>query len=121
MLDRQVVSILEKSNRPLGAYDIVRRGRDTQVQLQPAQVYRVLARLVRRGKLQRVELLSAYMIASPSHDGLLVCQRCHAVEGFALPGLDHEIARHCADRNFSMTRGILEIFGLCQECKRRRR
>ena len=121
LLDRLVASVLEQSNRPLSAYDIVRLGRDRQCPLLPAQVYRVLARLVRRGRVHRIELLSAYLLAAGDRQGYMVCRRCQAVESFAVSCLADQIDRLCADRGFSTTRAIMEVSGLCAECKRGKR
>jgi Fur family zinc uptake transcriptional regulator len=120
-LDRLVEALLEESNGPLSAYDIVRQARDRQAALQPAQAYRVLARLVRRRRALRIELLSAYILA-PRHDrAVMVCTRCQAIQTFPISALMEEIGRHCSSRGFSTTRAVIEMSGLCEECKTRRR
>lgn len=120
-LDKLVEALLEDSNAALSAYDIVRQARDRQVPLQPAQAYRVLARLVRRRRALRIELLSAYVLAPEEDRGVMVCSRCQAIQTFPIAMLVEEIEHHCSDRGFSTTRAVLELSGLCEECKRRDR
>lgn len=121
VLDRLVEALLEESNGALSAYDIVRQARDRLVPLQPAQAYRVLARLVRRRRALRIELLSAYVLARDEDCGVMVCSRCQAIQTFPIAMLVEEVERHCSGRGFSTTRAVVELSGLCEECKRRPR
>lgn len=120
-LDKLVEALLADSNAALSAYDIVRQARDRQVPLQPAQAYRVLGRLVRRRRALRIELLSAYVLAREEDRGVMVCSRCQAIQTFPIAMLVGEIECHCSRRAFSATRTIVELSGLCEECKRRHR
>ncbi|MBB6425305.1 Fur family transcriptional regulator [Sphingopyxis sp. JAI128] len=119
-LDRCVMDQLHASNHPLGAYEIARQSRQAGSPLAPNQVYRILDRLLERGEVRRVELLSAYTPAQDDKVGFAVCKNCGSVTSFETEDLAEELDQLCRARGFEPATPILEVSGLCPECRARR-
>lgn len=119
-LDRQVVEQLKASNHPLGAYEITRRSHETGSPLAPNQVYRVLDRLIERGEVQRIELLSAYIPANGAEMGFATCKVCRSATSFEAEELARELEQACRSQGFKALTPILEVLGVCPECNAQR-
>lgn len=120
MLDALVLTVLERSSRPLSAYDIAAGSKDLGVPVTVPQVYRVLERLMCGNRVQRVELLSAYLPARGERQGFLVCRSCRSVARFPVSALQAMIERECRAMAFTRSRLIFEALGLCKQCLERR-
>lgn len=116
MLDDYVVAMLGAANRPLGAYEIAQKSRQSGSPLAPNQVYRIVDRLMARGTVQRIELLSAYVLTDGERHGFMVCRSCQAVESFAMDDLRDAITPLCESHGFEPETSIVEISGQCREC-----
>lgn len=119
-LDRRVMDQLRASNRPLGAHEIARQSRQTGSPLAPNQVYRILDRLLQRGKVRRIELLSAYTPTRDDRAGFAVCKDCRTVTSFEAEDLAGQLEQLCRARGFEPATPILEVSGLCPECRAHR-
>ncbi|WP_129794342.1 Fur family transcriptional regulator [Sphingosinicella sp. CPCC 101087] len=119
MLDTQLVGILEQADRPLGAYEIARRSGWEDAPLTPTQVYRVLERLTRAGKVRRVESLSAYLLAGDTDGGFMVCECCRGVQAFPVGDVIAECDGIYAAARFSVIRLTLEVVGRCAACAKK--
>lgn len=115
-LDAMVMTLLTESNRPLTAYDIARRSSGKGSRITPMQVYRVLDRLDAGGKVQRIELLSAWLLRQGSPKGFLICRTCRLVQAFPIGKLQAAVQHLCRATGFSPSRHIFETWGLCAEC-----
>lgn len=113
-LDLLVMTLLKESNRPLGAYDIAERSHERGTPLSPAQVYRVLDRL--GDKVQRIELLAAWLVSQGERRGFLVCRCCRSVESFPVSAVQVSLDRLCRKARFNGSRAIVEALGLCADC-----
>ena len=116
-LDALVMTLLRRSNRPLTAYEIARRATARASRITPAQVYRVLDRLIEGSEVQRIELLSAYLPSPGEQRGFVVCRSCHAVQPFPLSCMHTAVQRLCRAAGFQPSRTIVESWGLCAECE----
>lgn len=119
-LERRVMEHLRASNHPLGAHEIARRSRQTGSPLAPNQVYRILERLLQRGEVRRIELLSAYTLAQDDKAGFAVCADCRTVTPFEAEYLAGQIEQLCRARGFESAMPIIEVSGLCPECRAHR-
>ena len=119
-LDALVMRLLRQSKGPLTAYEIAQRANDLDSPISPAQAYRVLDRLMEADKVQRVELLSAYLPSTGKQHGFLVCRHCRSVRPFAIPFLQETIQRLCRTAVFRPARTIVESWGSCSDCERER-
>lgn len=121
VLDALVMSLLEQNNRPLTAHEIARRSHERGSPITATQVYRVLERLTSSNKVERIELLAAYLPSQGEPHGFLVCRCCRSVHGFPVPALRTTVERLCRATGYSPSRSIIEAYGLCAECTKRRK
>ena len=129
--DRKVLSALDRSAKPLSAYDILDRARSDALKA-PVQVYRALEKLSNRGLVHRIEALNAFVACSdcgdaahhrgPDHvhadhrPGFVICRGCGSVREFE----DERIAGIAADaagEGFAVDLVSLEVYGLCEACQ----
>ena len=108
------MAILSASPRPLGAYRIARQSRALGVPLAPNQVYRILDRLV--GRVHRVETLNAYFEADGQRGAITICRSCGRTRTLDA-AYDAEIDRLCRAAGFRPNRVIVEVIGLCADCR----
>lgn len=115
-LDALVLGLLRQSNGPLTAYEIAQRAGERESPITPAQVYRVLDRLVEGNAVQRIELLSAYLPLQGARCGFMVCRCCRSVQPFPVSDLEKTVHRLCRVVGFRPSRSIFESWGVCAEC-----
>lgn len=120
-LRRRVLSILNDSGAPLGAYAIMEKLSKIEAKpIAPPTVYRTLDFFVENGFLHKIESRNAFAPCEHvghAHNGVvLLCRRCGHSEEIQDSALD-EALRGIADRvGFSMAPQILEVQGLCSAC-----
>ena len=83
-------------------------------------MYRVLASLLDKGHIHRIESLNAYVICNHScgHSASImsICDDCGIVTETASKSLIKEIDAITRCEGFSPKRHVIEIRGSCQEC-----
>lgn len=100
LLNDLVLEFLMASNRPVTAHEIARLSEERGAGLSPAQVYRVLDRLMAAGSVQRIEVLAAYVPIRGERMGFLVCLRCRAIEMFSISDLASALDNSCKAAGF---------------------
>ena len=125
-----IMGALTDAPRPLSAYDLLDRLRPTGV-VAPLTVYRALAKLIKSGKVHRIESLNALVACrdgahhhdhAPDSDagfkavGFAICDACGVVEEFVDPALGDLIGRALAVQRFRPRTGAIEVRGLCNAC-----
>lgn len=115
-LDALVMTLFEESNGPLTAYELVRRSRAHGSPLAPNQAYRVLHRLVSANRLQRIELLSAYVPLRGERLGFIICRSCCALQTFPISRLLSLACGLCENADFRLSSPVFEVSGLCADC-----
>ena len=125
-----IMGALAASSRPLSAYDLLDQLRPTGVAA-PLTVYRALDKLIKSGKVHRVESLNAFVACREGehhgHDraepgalgrtvGFAICDECGSVEEFVDPGLHDRISDALASRKFKPRVSAIEVRGLCGDC-----
>ena len=108
------MTIVCASPRPLGAYRIARQSRALGVPLAPNQVYRILDRL--GGRVRRIETLNAYFEADGQPGGITICRGCGRTRTLDTK-CETEIDRLCRAAGFRPNRVIVEVMGLCPDCR----
>lgn len=116
VLDALVMALLAESNHPLSAYDLARRSCENGARMSPAQIYRVLDRLEAGGRIQRIELLSAWLPKRSDQQGFMVCHECHAAQMFPVDALQGTVDHLCETAGFLPSRVIFEVRGVCAGC-----
>jgi Fur family zinc uptake transcriptional regulator len=126
-LRQQVLEILWRSHKPLGAYALMdiladtQGGQDNQKAVAPPTVYRALDFLAQHNLAHRLASLNAYIgcsnpgAAHSSH--FFICATCeNTVEILSQPVSD--AIGHCAeDAGFQVQGEMVEVRGLCPRCQ----
>ena len=119
-LEQLVVGILSHDPRPLSAYDILHSLQLQEGKLAPPTVYRVLASLLDKGHIHRIESLNAYVICNHSceHSASImsICDDCGLVTETTSNSLISEIDTITRRKGFSPKRHVIEIHGSCRQC-----
>lgn len=122
-LRRRVLELVWQSHRPIGAYEILDSLGEEKQNAAPPTVYRALDFLIEAGLVHRLDSLNAFIgCAEPDrrHTGqFLICRECRTVTEMGDDDLDELVAKKAAARGFSALRQILEIEGLCNNCRNR--
>jgi Fur family transcriptional regulator, zinc uptake regulator len=114
-----VLTVLQKTGKPLTAYELLDRLRSHGVSAPPT-VYRALDRLIEDGRVHRLESLNAFVAcAHPQHGGAAVfsiCHSCGTVEEMSDASLDRRIATLAKSAKFHLVQAVLELRGRCRNC-----
>lgn len=115
---RNVLSIIVKSAKPLGAYDIIEK---MPAGTQPPTVYRALEFWEKQSFLHRISSLNLYSAckAGHRHDGaqFLICNNCHTITETHICTMPPEFATEAKKREFRLEGWFLELRGLCKACE----
>jgi Fur family zinc uptake transcriptional regulator len=107
-------------HRPVRAYDLLDRLRETRGRAAPPTIYRALDFLRDQGLVHRIESLNAYIgCGSPlsQHSGqFLICRECSAVAELDDPAIEKLIKKRANDAGFQVVGQTIEITGLCPQC-----
>jgi Fur family zinc uptake transcriptional regulator len=120
-LRRRVLELVWGSHKPAGAYEILdslnREGRKAA----PPTVYRALEFLIEADLVHRLDSLNAFVGCrdpGSSHTGqFLICRQCRSVAELDDPDIDELVGQKAAALGFTAVRQMVEIQGLCQDCR----
>ena len=107
----------ERAERPLSPEQVLKAARAEARGLGIATVYRNIKTLLNEGWLESVDLpgeSAVYERAGKPHHHHFHCEQCSRV--FELNGCVPKINK-LANRNFSVSRHELVLYGLCEECR----
>ena len=119
---RQVLSLIWQSHRPMKAYDLLDQLRQTDAQAKPPTVYRALDFLMEQGLIHRIDSLNAYTGCGhpetlPCDCYFMICQTCGNAQECCNESLSARIHDMAKERGFTPQHTVLEIAGLCQDCR----
>ena len=118
-----ILDIIEKANEPLKAYSILFNVQKKGIKA-PLQVYRALEKLIKLGKIHKVESRNAFVACKNSNceiskaTAFSICETCEKVTEIS----DQKLSKYL--KNFHDKTGMiykkynLEFYGLCTTCKR---
>ncbi|SRR6056297_1776417 len=120
---RRVLELVLAADGPVKAYELLDQLKAEQPSAAPPTVYRALEFLLEHHFIHRLETLNAFVSCfhpEHRHQGrFLICEHCDTVielpERVATPELD----AFAAEQGFEPTRQVLEIYGLCRDCRPR--
>ena len=120
-LRKRVLSILNESREPLGAYAIIDRLSKLEgKQIAPPTVYRTLEFFQENGFLHKVESRNVFAQCQHlghSHAGvLLLCDACHGSQEIEDAALADACAKVADAAGFQMAHQMLELHGRCRSC-----
>jgi Fur family zinc uptake transcriptional regulator len=122
-LRRRVLEELAESHAPVGAYEIVDRLKKGGDATPAMSVYRALDFLVGEGLAHRIESRNAFLACNRGHDAeevvvILLCERCSVVAEVNSSEVGRGLARAASSVGFEPHAPVLEIKGLCEQCRR---
>ncbi len=121
-LRESVLRVLLSSHRALGAYDIIETLQSDGRRLAPISVYRIIDVLLETGLVHRLESRNAFFACLSEHDDahsmlVLVCEGCCRVAEAEAPDAWRAIKSMTQSSGFSVTDTVLEIEGICADCR----
>ncbi len=120
---KTVMAILSASCVPLCPKSISERAQARERPISLVTVYRALELLIELGLVRRVhgaEACQGYVLASPGHHHVVVCQRCGKVSEFSgYEGLEELEAWAAKETGFEIAHHLLQFYGVCADCRER--
>ncbi len=117
---RIVLNLLQDSGEPLKAYFILDSLKKEGLN-SPLQVYRALDKLVKLGKIHKVESLNSFIICNnsncASNTAFTICERCGKVKEIKNNNLTEGVNELVRENKLNITRYNLEFYVVCNTCK----
>ena len=117
-----VFDIIEKAKEPLKAYSILFSVQKKGIKA-PPQVYRALDRLIKLGKIHKIESKNAFVACRNSNceiskaTAFSICESCEMVDEISDVKLSKYLSSFSDKKGTKYKRFNLEFFGLCKKCK----
>ena len=117
-----IFDFIEKAKEPLKAYSILFNVQKKGIKA-PLQVYRALDKLVKIGKIHKVESRNAFIACKSASceiskaTAFSICTKCENVSEFNNPKLTKYLTNFEDDSGMRYSKYNLEFFGLCKKCK----
>ena len=117
-----VLNIIEKAKRPVKAYSILNNVQKKGINA-PLQVYRALDKLIKIGKIHKVESRNAFIACKNTNcevsnaTAFSICQACEKVTEIINSKLSKYLKSFQDSTGMKYKKYNLEFFGLCQKCK----
>lgn len=120
-LRRRVLSILDESAGPLGAYAIIEKLSKVEGKaIAPPTVYRTLEFFLENGFLHKIESRNAFApcehVGHAHYGVLLICDKCGHSEEIEEASLDGHLRQTAEGAGFALYPQLLELKGLCRNC-----
>ena len=106
----------------LSPEEILRRAKKSHPRLGRATVYRTLELLTELGIMRPIYLHGGRPLFTRIESGHhhLVCSRCDKITELAGDDLAGTIARLAKQNNFEIRSQLLEVYGVCSKCRKRK-
>ena len=118
---RRVLEVVAESHAAIGAYEIMDRLAGDGKRPAPITVYRALDFLIDHGLVHRLASLNAYVAcchASADHGAqFLICTGCGTIGEMTDQAVDRAIAGAASDVGFQVSAPVVEVAGLCVNCR----
>ncbi len=116
VVDALVLSAITDSSKPLTVYAVAQSSSNLGQPLVPVQVYRSVARLLKRGEIERIASSSAFVRAQIKHSIHLLCADCGSCETVAAKQAHQVVTKLCLEKDFDARERHLEVSGHCGRC-----
>ena len=120
-LRRRVLELVWNSHKPIGAYDILDSLNKDGRKAAPPTVYRALDFLIEADLVHRLDSINAFVGCpdpSSSHTSqFLICRECRSVAELTDAEINLMVEQKASNLGFSSIHQMLEIQGLCQDCR----
>ena len=117
-----VLDIIEKAKGPLKAYSILFNVQKKGIKA-PLQVYRALDKLVKMGKIHKIESRNAFIACQNSScqvskaTAFSICEMCEKITEISSSSLSKYLANFKDKDGMKYSKYNLEFFGLCKKCR----
>ena len=115
-----VLEIVQASEKPMAAYDVLGELRNANPRIAPPTIYRTLSYLVEKGRAHRLESLNAYIACkNHKHDKsavITICEDCGAVDEYVATDVLKVLSNVIAHSGFATLRHVIELQGVCENC-----
>jgi Fur family transcriptional regulator, zinc uptake regulator len=121
-LRKEVLQLIFDAEGPVGAYDLLAKIKSAADRpAAPPTVYRTLDFLLEKGLIHRLTSINAYIPCCHPREGhqaaFLICTACKVVKEASAQALLQQLDHMAADDGFTPHHRIIEISGLCQQCR----
>jgi Fur family zinc uptake transcriptional regulator len=119
---RQILEILAREGRALGAYEMIDRVAETTGKRPaPISVYRALDFLLENSLIHRLASRNAYLACGHGHAGtepivFLICEVCGEVVELTSPAICRALRELAAQAKFAPRSQVMEVAGRCVAC-----
>ena len=117
-----VLDIIEKAKGPLKAYSILFDVQKKGIKA-PPQIYRALDKLIKIGKIHKIESKNAFVACRNSNceiskaTAFSICESCEKVDEISDKSLSKYLSGYSDKKGMKFKKFNLEFFGLCKKCK----
>ena len=115
-----ILGVLNASEAPMSAYQILEQLQKAEPDIAPPTVYRALSALTDQGRAHKLESLKAFVPCRCDHDKslpvLTICDDCGLVEEHDGSSLLPKLTSLVAASKFVPERHIVELHGACRTC-----
>jgi Fur family zinc uptake transcriptional regulator len=116
----EVLKVLNKHDKPMTAYAILDKMKRNEPDIAAPTVYRALAALTVQGRAHKLESKKSFVACRCEHGSavpvLAICDDCGTVEEHDGTPLLLELTTIAEQSNFTASRHIVELHGLCAGC-----
>ena len=116
-----ILDIIEKANEPLKAYSILFNVQKQGIKA-PLQVYRALEKLIKLGKIHKVESKNAFVACSKINCSnqnstfFLICDNCENIIELEDQEITDQLNKTCERFGSTYKNHTIEITGTCSNC-----
>ena len=117
-----IFDLIDKSPEPLKAYSILFNVQKKGIKA-PLQVYRALDKLVKMGKIHKIESRNAFIACQNSScqvskaTAFSICEMCEKITEISSSSLSKYLANFKDKDGMKYSKYNLEFFGLCKKCR----
>jgi Fur family zinc uptake transcriptional regulator len=120
-LRRTVLGLVLQADRPVTAYQLLDRLKETRKSAAPPTVYRALEFLIDNKLIHKVERLNAFIACTESGQHVhlvqfLICRTCNNVTELEDRSVTRSIEQAATAAGFRPSSSIIEIEGICASC-----
>ncbi|EKD72371.1 MAG: Zinc uptake regulation protein ZUR [uncultured bacterium] len=123
-LRKDVLDIFLSSQKPLSAYEVLDKLKKKRFNAKPPTVYRVIDYFVEKNIIHRIETGSKYVCCaqlsnfkSNYHGILFLCKKCKHSFEFMDEEFLHFLKKFSKKQHLSINETLIEIKGVCQNCR----
>ncbi|MDD3965686.1 MAG: Fur family transcriptional regulator [Candidatus Neomarinimicrobiota bacterium] len=117
----EVLSLVLKQKGHFRIEDLIRNSARRKKSISRATIYRSLKTIEQAGLIKSIRSINdekIYEIVKGHHDHM-ICEQCGAIIEFHNSELESLQDRICNSRNFTASRHVMKIFGICSACQKK--